>query len=1176
MRLSKIKIAGFKSFVDPTTIHLQSNLTAIVGPNGCGKSNTIDAVRWVMGESSAKHLRGESMADVIFNGSSSRKPVGKASVELVFDNSGQLASKLGGQWAAYNEIAVKREVTRDGKGQYFLNGTKCRRRDITDIFLGTGLGPRSYAIIEQGTISRIIEAKPEELRVFLEEAAGISKYKERRRETENRIRHTRDNLDRLSNIRGELDKQLDRLRRQAATAERYKLLKADERRAKATLMGLRLQELIDQVANGESALRGRGNQVEAAMAAMRQLEASLEKDRQQQYHANEALNKAQANFYQVTSDIARLEGEIKHHQELNQRLQAELDQLQESLKQAIEHSARDEAKATAASRQLAELEPRLVDGLTAEKASANSVIDADQAVSAWQSRWDAHIQQSANPSRDADVARNNIRLIEREQAGRTQRQQRISTELASIKLVDIEQRITQLSTELDKATLQSTDVASKLSDINSDMASTKEQDKALTQQLHEARSTQQQLVGRISSLEALQQAALNRETGASKRWLRDSDLADNARLAQLINVEKGWETAVEKVLGHYLDALAVDSLADVVKLAVGQDKLSVSLVEIDNSKINEVKDGSAPCLLDKVSSTVPLASLIGHVLIADDMDQAEELRAVLEPHQFIVTKAGDLLGSHSFLRRGEDDQRAGVLSREQELRVLQVEQQENSDFVEQFQEQHNQQRQALQELEAQREQLQKQVNLQQHQVSQFSAKLESEQAAHQQSSARSESLSAELDSLAEQLVTDQATLLSTAANLKSAELAMSEAETTSKELRAERDQLQQALQQARQQRGRTRERVQALQLQVAGQQRERDNMQSNLSRQQQQLEQLRERERQTQATLAREDDPIGGRRATLNQRMWEREEGEKGLAAAREVLEQIDQRLRATDLERMKAEQILDSAREKHTQAKLLLQESSTRQQALREQILETGIAQGELLNAVAQEPKNLPTIDQAEATFKQCQMKIERLGPINLAAIDEFSQESERKDYLDAQDADLTLALETLEAAISKIDKETRTLFRETFDKVNAGIQDMFPRLFGGGEASLEMTGDDLLSAGVNVMARPPGKRNSSIHLLSGGEKALTAVALVFSIFQLNPAPFCMLDEVDAPLDDANVSRFSKLVSEMSATVQFIFITHNKVTMETAQQLAGVTMQEPGVSRLVSVDVDEAVRLAG
>lgn len=1173
MRLSKIKIAGFKSFVDPTTIQLQSNLTAIVGPNGCGKSNTIDAVRWVMGESSAKHLRGESMADVIFNGSSARKPVGKAAVELVFDNSGQLASKLGGQWAAYNEIAVKREVTRDGKAQYFLNGTKCRRRDITDIFLGTGLGPRSYAIIEQGTISRIIEAKPEELRVFLEEAAGISKYKERRRETENRIRHTRDNLDRLNDIRGELDKQLDRLRRQAATAERYKTLKADERQAKATLMGLRLQELVEQVSQGETSLRDRGNDVEAAMAEMRQLEASLEKDRQQQSQANEALNKAQANFYQVTADIARLEGEIKHHQELTQRQQAELNQLQESLKQAAEHGARDEANLKLANDQLAELEPRLERALEQEKAAAKTVIEADASVAEWQARWDGHIQQSANPSRDADVARNNIKLIEREQAGRVQREQRLSAELAAINLSDIEARIAQLTAELDQAEQSASVTADELAKTNTDLSSAKENEKAQAQQLHQARSTQQQLAGRVSSLEALQQAALNRETGASKRWLRDANLADRPRLAQLITVEKGWETAVEKVLGHYLDAVAVESLSAVVNAAQGHEKLNLSMVETAQADSAEVAEAG---LLNKVASDLPLASLIGHVLVADDADQALSMLPTLASHQMVVTKAGDLLGRYSFLRNGEDDERAGVLSREQELRELQSQQKDNAAELEACQTQFNRQRLALQEFESQREQLQKQVNTHQHLASQLSAKISSEQSAHSQSKSRSERLAADIEGLSAQLIADQKALQSAAVSLKSAELAITQAQSTSTELRAERDQLQEALKQARQLRARDRELAQSLQLQIAGQQRERDNMQNNLLRQKQQLEHMQQREKQTLEALSSEDDPIGGSRATLNQRMWEREEGEKTLASARDVLEQIDQRLRKTELERMQAEQKLDSARERHTQAKLSLQESTTRQQSLREQILETGIAQGELLNAVAHEPEDLPTIEQAEASLKQCQIKIERLGPINLAAIDEFSQESERKEYLDAQDADLNQALETLEAAISKIDKETRTLFRETFDKVNAGIQDMFPRLFGGGQAALEMTGDDLLSAGVNVMARPPGKRNSSIHLLSGGEKALTAVALVFSIFQLNPAPFCMLDEVDAPLDDANVSRFSKLVAEMSSTVQFIFITHNKVTMETAQQLAGVTMQEPGVSRLVSVDVDEAVRLAG
>ena len=1166
MRLTRIKLAGFKSFVDPTTLQFNSNLTAVLGPNGCGKSNTIDAVRWVMGESSAKNLRGDSMTDVIFNGSSGRKPVSKASVELVFDNSDHEGSpRLGGQYASFNEIAVRREVTREGQSNYFLNGAKCRRRDITDIFLGTGLGPRSYAIIEQGTISRLIEAKPEEMRVFLEEAAGISKYKERRKETENRIKHTRENLDRLDDVRHELDKQLERLKRQAKAAEKYKQLQAESRDAKGTLMGLRLKEINQEIQSYAQNLNEKSVAVESALAELRHVETELEKNREEQASANEAFNEVQGRYYAVGADISRLEGEIKHRQQMSQQQTQELEQVTHAVGELRGHQERDVARLEELEALLAELEPQL-EGLsaTAEEA-AQAYESAEAAMDDWQDRWDAHNNAAAAPTRSAEVEQTRITHLERELQQRVQRHERLTQEREEMAAAsEGGEEMEALSIAAESASAQSQEIEDQLADVNEQLASSREQEQQTTKQNHERAVALQRLEGRVASLQALVNAA-GKQDSKQSAWLADQGLESQPRLLDQLRVDTGWETAVESALGGLLTALSVDELDQLLPTVGTENAAGLAFHDGVAVKAEAAQDS----LLNKVRGGDNLAPWLAHVRCAASLAEALTARGKLAAHEVLITQEGDRVGPNWMQRAGEGEH---ALQNAEELRQLEQELEETRAACEADENQLTELREQRAAAENQRDQLQAQLKNALQAQQQAESELQRMKAKTEAQQRRREELLHELEELSQYMRRDDDELKAARSRLEVATNAMSDSVGAGERLRAEKEQLQAQLLATRERYRGDRETSQQLQLQIETRRAERENMASNSQRLDVQLNNLLERQAALESALDVGDNPAEELREELEEKLALRVQVEARLTEARKELEAFQHSYREADQRRMQAEQGYEQKRQAMEAGRLGEQEFKTRREALVEQIREEEFDPKELL---AQNPDEA-TVDEAVRVLNELQQKISRLGAINLAAIEEFEQESERKEYLDAQHADLVEALETLEDAIRKIDKETRERFRETFDKVNSGLQAMFPRLFGGGHASLEMTGDDLLTAGVNVMARPPGKRNSSIHLLSGGEKALTAVALVFAIFELNPAPFCMLDEVDAPLDDANVGRFSRLVKAMSDRVQFIFITHNKVTMEAANQLLGVTMQEPGVSRLVTVDIGEALKMVG
>lgn len=1065
MKFKKIQLSGFKSFVDPTTLTFPADMTGIVGPNGCGKSNIIDAIRWVMGEGSARTLRGGSMDDVIFNGSSARKPVGKASVELVFDNAaGRVGGGVGGVHSRFAEISIRRTLARDEPSEYFLNSTRCRRRDIADIFHGTGLGPRSYSIIEQGMVSRIVEAKPEELRAFVEEAAGISRYKERRRETETRIRHTRENLQRVEDIRRELEAQLRRLQRQSQQARRYQALKQEEHEVNTQLLALRWREEEQRLAAVNAEVSRLQTAVEGQVARVRESEARMEEMRAAHAGGQEKLNQAQAGFYSVQADISALEQRMELARETHARQQSGLQQAREEVEKERRHVQGDREKHAAVEADIAQLQPRLMQ-LQAERERAAE-----------------------------DLAR-------------------ASGELEA-ELAELDKRIRERRKTLEARRGETDQVRARL----------------------------QAAAARLASLRDLQRHAMGEDDQALVAWLQDSGLDQLPRLAGRVRVSGGWERALDRLLGDKLSALCADS----VELA-SAPPAGPGLVLVERGSEGEGKGGGrAGRLLNYVEcGEVDLGEWLAGVRTAENLSEALRLRPELAPGECIATRDGVIAGrrwlSYPPSAGHEDGFGDGVLQREQEIEQTTA---AHAEIQSQLQERADADEAAQAEL----------------------AGLEEQRVARQQ---RWNEHAADLAELHKRLGQSDESGDGEAggeagAPLQSAAVFGAGGDDDGGALRKSLKQL----------RGRveaTSNAFRECELKLQGLQATRDSLLEQEQRAGERLAHLLGREEDLSRDLESAAAPGDDAARQLDGLLKQKVEAEQKLQQARRAVEQLDEQLRAAAAERQQLEQEAQEARGAVEEKRVARQEFVTRQQTLREQMEETGAELKEVVDALPEDAEAAAW----DGRLADIRRKVERIGAVNLVAIDEFDEQSQRKEYLDRQSADLNSALQTLEEAMRKIDRETRARFKETFERLNGGFQEYFPRLFGGGSAALELTGDDYLSAGVMVTARPPGKRNSTIHLLSGGEKALTAVALLFSLFELNPAPFCLLDEVDAPLDDANVERYCETLRSMARKTQLIFVTHNKITMEAANVLMGVTMGEPGVSRLVSVNVEEAVQMA-
>jgi len=1159
MRLSAIKLSGFKSFVEPTTIRFPTNLMGIVGPNGCGKSNIIDAVRWVMGEISARQLRGESMSDVIFAGSRTRKPVSMATVELLFDNRD---GRAGGQYAAYSEIAVKRQVTRDGQSAYFLNGTKCRRKDITDLFLGTGLGPRSYAIIEQGMISQIVEARPEELRGFLEEAAGISRYRERRRETENRIRHTRENLERLADLREEVSKQLDKLKRQARAAERYRKLKNRYRHDEAVVQTLHWRNLAAEIERQGKAGARIESQLQESLAQLTSAEKNLESLHQEQQDANESWSKVQGELYEVAGEIARIEQSIEHQRQLRQRQQAERDEIEEQLNELRQHLTLDKAQVDETARQIAELTPRLVAVREQESDAGQRLQSSEHALEQCRAQWQAVQSQCNQECNRAELLRQRIehlderilsnatRLEVLERAGGEERGQALEAERQRA-----DEQLGQVDQTLQQVREQHQQSGRKVEELRASI-------ERLRTQLENTRAARDQAQARQASLQVLNRA--DEHPADVIEWLKTRQNEPLAPLLERIEVSADeWTAALETVLSGWLQSIRVTQVDELL----GHDLPESGLFCCD------ARDTVSPpgTLASVVSGAGALGAMLGQVRLAPDLASARAQLAGLGPGESVVTRQGCWLGP-GWIRQGErEDREAGPLRREQEIRALhkqlqgarrQIDEIEASlsaarEMLVDSEQQYNEHARLIQQTHARRGRAQAEL-----------AAIESQLDAYRAQSRQAED---ERRQAGQRIDQDRAAVRQARSELEEALAALQQGQADGEPLEKRQHELLEELSRLRLELKEFRDQREALAIRLESSRAGLESLRQSNARMDQQIGQLQGRYLELSEVLAGSDQPEKEQEVRRVELLDQRLAVEQRLAEARSRVEQLETSWRRADEQRRQAAGKAEEIRRQQAEAKLQQRELELKAQGHNERIEALGQDRERLLGAVPEEAE----LAHYQGELERLEDRIRRLEPVNLAAIEEAEVEAERKSYLDQQHQDLVDALETLEKAIARIDRDTRTRFRETFESINKNLELLFPRLFGGGHGYLELIGDEWLTAGVAILARPPGKRVARIHLLSGGEKALTAVAFVFSIFNLNPAPFCLLDEVDAPLDDANVARFSEMLVEMSETVQFLVVTHNKVTMEVAHQLLGVTMRESGVSRMVSVDLDKAVELA-
>ena len=1168
MRLNSIKLSGFKSFAEPTNFLLPGQLVGVVGPNGCGKSNIMDAVRWVLGESKASELRGESMQDVIFNGTTTRKPASRSSVELIFDNADHRA---GGQWGQFGEIAVKRVLTRDGTSSYFINNQPVRRRDVQDVFLGTGLGPRAYAIIGQGTISRIIESKPEELRLFLEEAAGVSKYKERRRETENRLSDTRENLTRVEDILRELNANLEKLEKQAEVALQYNTLQADVGLKQHQQWFLKRAEALADQSKVQSDGMGAVNALESRMADLRRIEADLETVRQAHYSAGDQVNQAQGLLYEASTDVGRLEAEIRFVVEGRQRAEQRLATLQEQIGQwaARKEDAQAEIERLA---ELALLGDEQTEMLSAQvEEQAQQLPDLEDALLAAQSTANDQRASVMQVQQQIQVLAAEQRGIEEQFRQASTRRERLDVDRNALAPPD-EARLQSLQAQLADAQEMAAVSDARLHELQETLPQRDEARRAQQQLVNEESARRADLSARLEALKALQEKV--KTDGKLQPWLAKHGLDHLQGLWTRIHIEQGWENALEGALRERLSALEVSRLELVRAFANDAPPAKLSFFSPPMAAAPE-SASAMPRLADLLrlndaGQKAVLTDWLQGCYTATSFEDALAQREKLQPGESIYVKSGHVVSRHSVSFYAQDSEQAGLLARAQEIENLEKELRAQVMIADEA-------RAALVRAEA------AYADASQRLVSVRREATDAQTQAHglqvetlrlsqlaEQSRARSAQIEADLAEVVAQLDDLQERRETAEGRFESLDMQLADSQERHAALDERVIDVQRKLTQCReQQRSLERQAQEAVFAQRSLQARNAELARA-IDTAAQQTESVHAEVQRAHDELTRLTDAAA--QAGLQNALALKLEREQALGAKRSEYDDLTAKLRASDERRLQLERELDPLRQRITEFQLKEQAARLGFEQYEQQLLD---AQADLL-AVEQSIKDGNVrLGGMQSEIDRLHREIAALGAVNLAAVDELASASQRKEFLDAQNADLTEAMKTLEDAIRKIDAETRDMLSGTFDQVNQHFGRMFPELFGGGNARLVITGDEILDSGVQVIAQPPGKKNQTIHLLSGGEKALTAIALVFAIFQLNPAPFCLLDEVDAPLDDANTERYAKLVRSMSKETQFLFISHNKIAMEMAEQLIGVTMQEQGVSRIVAVDMESALTLA-
>lgn len=1163
MKLNKIKLSGFKSFVDQTTIPIHSNLTAVVGPNGCGKSNVIDAVRWVMGEISAKNLRGDSMVEVIFNGSISRKPVSMTTVELIFDNS---CGKIGGEYANYNTISIKRQLSRDGVSLYTLNNSRCRRKDITDLFLGTGLGVRSYAVIEQGTISKLIESKPEELRIHIEEAAGISKYKERRHEAETHMRNTRENLKRLDDIREEVSKQLTNLKKQAEQAIKFTALKKQERIYKQELLTLHWNKHNHAVKQLEVNLHTITDKHNSLLKSLQEIDKSVEDKRTAQKQQQQQLSSTQKKSYAVIAEISNIQQTIKHNKSIQAETKIEVERLKQQVK-AVENDCNlDKQQLLKIIQDLKKTQEE--QAITTEKTTAK-VIRQQQLLDTkmeWQKQWEDYLIKNAK----------NMELIEL---------QEVKLSHLSINFQQLQQRLEKLQNESDK--LSSINLQTKIQVLDDDIKSIKitkeelqqrlkiiytqiiEQQKQIKQQqnkLHLKHAKLHQLKGKITALKLLQRHALGKEQQNLSQWLEKMNLSDVRYLAEFLEVDEGWDTAVEIVLCNYLEAICLDNYQKLIPGFKHLTNQSIVLFETrDIRQTNKENKNNLPKLLDKTSSPWDLSGILTGIYCTEDIESAIRLKSSIQNYESIITKDGIWMGLDWIKILHANDSKIGVLQRQKEISLLTQQLDDLNQKIQTLEAQINLNEKTLKETKNKQETLQQKDKILASKYSLKSTQLSACSVRQQQQQQRIKQISDEIEEITFQ-ITDTTKYITEAKDLKlnTAEISakLNAKETALKQknqtLNTQLDEINLVINLTQKTTYTAQGKIESLKVSETLTNKQIERLQKQILQAKQRIDEL---EKQLNSTLM----PGHDEKSHCEKLIKQQQELEQKLRTENNAQQNLETQISQKLSQRVIIQQDLEQQKELVNKTKLAQQESNVRLQTLLEQLNQFKINPEQVLKMLS--PK--AEIQQWKHKLESYSKQVTAMAPINLAAIEEYKSQKERIDFLNAQRTDLIESLNTLNRAISKIDTDSKQRFKQTFDKINLGLQDKFPKLFGGGQAYLELTEQNTLSAGVNIIAKPPGKKNSSIHILSGGEKALTAIALVFSIFDLNPAPFCLLDEVDASLDDINVIRFARMMEQMSETVQFLYISHNKITMEIAKQLIGITMAKQGVSSVACVDIE-------
>ncbi|HWU35542.1 MAG TPA: chromosome segregation protein SMC [Methylovorus sp.] len=1167
MRLTHLKLAGFKSFVDPTTLHIHGQRVGVVGPNGCGKSNVMESIRWVLGESSAKEMRGDSMDAVIFNGSANRKPISRASVELIFDNS---LGGAGGEWAQYAEISVKRVIERDKGSSYYINNSAVRRRDVADLFLGTGLGGRAYAIIGQNTISRIIEAKPEEMRVFLEEAAGISKYKERRRETELRLRDTRENLLRVDDIRQEMVKQITRLESQAVVTLQYHALQKTLKLSQGQLWLLKKRDAGNAWEKTQRQVEKVVNELEAQMAALRHSESEVETLRQRYQETNIITQQVQTLYYESNAELARLEQQVKHTQEARDRLQQQLQQIESQ-------RTRLETQQAGFKEQLAALQAQQLTASTGETEASAALATLKAAMPdierAFQSALHTHsaAQRSLNDAEQAiRLETSGIEHMERSLADLTQRERKLEADRQQLSVPD-ENTLTQLQTA--HAEEQQTITALEQSIAHLRQREQEQQDalRLAREALLASERRFAQTEAQVNSLSKLQQS-LGRESQLES-WLKNNGIASGERLWQQLKIADGWEVAVEAALGAQLNTLMQNGSA--TARASSRPPAAITLGTLSEVSTTGTHAPERPWsrLLDRIDlkhagAAGVLADWLSQIYILEDDSQAERMQGELQAGEMLINRQGDIYTRHSLSLHAAKSELNGVLERQRELDALNAELPQQAAMVSEAKEALLAHEATLQTLRQDSQQQQQALRGQTQQHHQRQLEIQRLQQQRQHALERGKQLASELATLHERRAELQAQLQQKQNGINALQASVAQLQEERQRTQQQRFTAENALAQAR---ANLQKAEREAQEQVFNNKLITNNINDLSNRLQstsEEMDALAMRQQETEALLAAAK--MDTLKSNLEQAVNAKQAREAELVAARDAMTVAEQGLQVQEQQRMQIEQSLHPMRDKQEQARLAEQQARLQFEQCQQGLEATGLDEAMLGESL---PAQLKASD-LERKLGSLHEEIEALGPVNLAAVQELESEKERKQYLDSQATDLDQAIQTLEDAIRRIDRETRSRLQQTFEEANRHFGELFASLFGGGQARLELLGDEILDTGMQVFAQPPGKKNSTIHLLSGGEKALTALALVFALFRLNPAPFCLMDEVDAPLDDSNTERFCAMVKKMSERTQFLFVSHNKITMEMAQQMIGVTMQESGVSRVVEVDMQMALQM--